>query len=118
MPTKQKRAKRETKEAEPKRWMDMETGEEDILSHWVQFNRFNTAIPRTLRLSESNAYFLECLAVQLNVSPSRILQEILDTTFPKFLEEPGPDEIELVRYYWTMKRAGVLRKADLGELKT
>ena len=118
MPTKQKRAKKENRQSSEieKRIEDTFEGE-DVLSHWLEFSRYNTSTPRTFRLTEASAYFLECLAVQLNTSPSRVLSELLDDLVPLFAEDDPEMKIGLLEHYQVMKRASVLHKADLQELK-
>lgn len=94
-----------------------QTLKSDDLNEGLKLNRF-VSVPRTFRLSEVNTYLLDCLAAQMHTSPSRLLRELLDDILPKFLGEESKVELKLLRYYFTVRRAKVLKKINPDELIT
>jgi len=113
VPAKQKKTKRETRENP-----GHEQNSDSPPSHWLELNKFST-IPRTVRLSETSVFLLDCYAAQLDATPSRLLSELLDDILPQIFKAESPQlKIQIVEHYILLKRAGVLHKVNVAELMT
>ena len=80
------------------------------------FSRFSK-IPKSLRISEANAFSLDVVASELGINIGRLIDEILFAVMPWFETGKPPEiaikHIPILRDYLEMRERGDLKKVDL-----